>query len=98
MNLWYLALKARKVGNWPRTFYTGLTVLKCLDIYLFLFQFLAKQSALFGGYWDWDQIVYVEELILSFKGLGFQKLIVYCGWSMSPALTLSDDETENPKR
>ena len=27
MGLWFLALKARKAGNWPRTFYTGLTVL-----------------------------------------------------------------------
>ena len=26
MSLWFLALKARKAGNWPRTFYTGLTV------------------------------------------------------------------------
>ena len=24
--LWFLALKARKAGNGPRTFYTGLTV------------------------------------------------------------------------
>ena len=26
MGLWFLALKARKAGNWPRTFYKGLTV------------------------------------------------------------------------
>ena len=25
MGLWFLALKARKAGNWPRTFYTGTT-------------------------------------------------------------------------
>ena len=28
MGLWFLALKARKAGNWPRTFYTGLTVVE----------------------------------------------------------------------
>ena len=26
MGLWFLALKARKAANWPRTQYTGLTV------------------------------------------------------------------------
>ena len=26
IGLWFLALKVRKAGNWPRTFYTGLTV------------------------------------------------------------------------
>ena len=26
MSLWFLALKARKAGNWSRTFYTDLTV------------------------------------------------------------------------
>ena len=31
MSLWFLALKAREAGNRPRTFYTGLTVQKCIN-------------------------------------------------------------------
>ena len=33
MGLWFLALKARMAGNWPRTFYTGLTVCLIVDFY-----------------------------------------------------------------
>ena len=35
MGLWFLALKARKAANWPRTQYTGLTVpgsISCADV------------------------------------------------------------------
>ena len=40
MRLWFLALKARKAGNWPRTFYTGLTV---ADTRCFYWKFLDQQ-------------------------------------------------------
>ena len=33
MCLWFLALKARKAGNCPRTFYTGLTVVTSFFFY-----------------------------------------------------------------
>ena len=40
MCLWFLALKARKAGNRPRTFYTGVTVVCWCTIVI------AKLSAL----------------------------------------------------
>ena len=48
MCLWILVLKARKAGNRPRTFYTGLTVVSLLfyykyEIYLMLFYLQQKK-------------------------------------------------------
>ena len=36
MGLWFLALKARKAANWPRTQYTGLTVVRIYSVNVYL--------------------------------------------------------------
>ena len=74
MVLWFLALKARKAGNRPRTFYTGLTVCDVCCLVSGLYFLLLKKSHFNFFYKLYENNLY-KKLFLYYIGYSYKKYI-----------------------